>query len=336
MNKNIVYGVDLAKNVFQVHGTDHLGNTCLRKKLQRSKVIDFFSNKEKALIGIEACSGAHYWARELEKLGHTVKMMAPQYVKPYVKTNKNDAANAEAICEAVTWKNMRFVPLKSIQAQNLQAIHRARKRLVRDKVSLINEVRGLLGEYGIVIPRSVAKFNQRMPELLTSEDLSPSFKETLQDLYSEYLDKLSRIKKFDERLKREFKSNEICQNLGTIKGIGVIGATALVTTNPSVFKNGREFASWLGLTPKQHSSGGKTVLLGIGKRGNPYLREVLVHGARVFLQWSDKNDDPLSVWARKLKDKKGHNKACIAVANKLARIAWTIMNENRAFDKAIC
>jgi transposase len=334
MKKINVIGLDLAKNIFQIHGVDSTGNVALRKKVRRNDLMETFANLPACLIGMEACASAHYWAREFTKFGHTVKMMAPQYVKPYVKTNKNDAADAEAICEAVTRKNMRFVPAKSVAAQDLQSIHRARKRLSRNVTGLINEIRGLLSEYGVIIPAKVYNFRSQVPELLDDERLSPSFKRTLQGLYEEYIYMADKIKSYDERLKEEFNNRETCQNLGTVKGIGVITATALATVDPTVFSNGRQFAAWLGLTPKQHSSGGKDRLLGISKKGDTYLRELLVHGARIFLRWSDKNQDKLSIWARELKLRRGYNKACVAVANKLARIAWAIMTENRKYELA--
>lgn len=330
--KNIsVIGIDLAKNIFQIHGTDAVGNTVLKKKVPRGQLMATIANLPKCLIGMEACGSAHYWTREFSKFDHTVKLMAPQYVKPYVKTNKNDAADAEAICEAVTRKNMRFVPAKSIAAQDLQCIHRARKRLSRNITGLINEIRGFLSEYGIVIPQQVYNFRSKIPDILNDERLSPSFKRTLNELYDEYVYLSEQLKIYDQRLKEEFKARENCQNLATIKGVGVVTATALATVDPTVFKNGRQFAAWLGLTPKQHSSGGKEVLLGISKRGDTYLRELLVNGARIFLRWSEKNTDQSSVWARQLKKRRGYNKACVAVANKLARIAWVIMIENREY-----
>lgn len=333
--KNIsVLGIDLAKNIFQLHGTDATGNMVMRKKVTRAQLLNTIVKLPECLIGMEACASAHYWAREFAKCGHTVRLMAPQYVKPYVKTNKNDAADAEAICEAVTRKNMRFVPAKSVSAQDLQSIHRARKRLSRNVTGLINEIRGLLSEYGISMPQKTNNFRAHVPELLEDERLTPSFRRTLSELYEEFTFLSHKLKAYDERLKEEFKSREICQNLASIKGIGVISATALATVDASVFKNGRQFAAWLGLTPKQHSSGGKEMLLGISKRGDTYIRELLVHGARVFLRWSGKNTDKLSAWAKQVKERRGYNKACVAVANKLARIAWAIMTSHRKYDPA--
>jgi transposase len=334
MENTIVVGIDLAKNIFQLHGTDSVGKVLFKKKVRRNQLLNTVANLPQALIGMEACASSHYWAREFAKFGHTVKLMAPQYVKPYVKTNKNDAADAEAICEAVTRKNMRFVAPKSIAAQDLQSIHRARKRLSRNVTGLVNEIRGLLSEYGIVMAPKVSSFRSSVPQLLENEALSDSFKRTLRELYEEFVFMDEKLKAYDRRLKDEYNAREICQNLGTIKGIGIITATALATVDPTVFKNGRQFAAWLGLTPKQHSSGGKEKLLGISKRGDTYLRELLVHGARVFLRWSDKNTDKLSIWARELKLRRGHNKACVAVANKLARISWAIMTGNREFEPA--
>ncbi len=335
MKEITVLGIDLAKNSFQIHAVDAMGNVVMKKKLNRTQILKFASECPPCLVGMEACSSAHYWAREFSKFGHEAKLMAPQYVKPYVKTNKNDAADAEAICEAVGRKNMRFVPPKTIQAQDLQSLHRARKRLVQNVTGLINEVRGLLMEYGIVMPAKVSNFNKQLPLFLESESLTESFKKTLQELYEEYLYLKSKIKIYDQRLGQEYEAREICRNLGSIKGIGTITATALATVDPHVFKNGRQFAAWLGLTPRQFSTGGKDRLLGISKRGDRYLRQLLIHGARVFLHWSTKNKDQLSVWARELKARRGHNKACVGVANKLARIAWAIMTNNRVFEMSV-
>ena len=331
MRKVNVLGIDLAKNVFQLHGLDLQGNVVLKKKLRRGQLTAFIANLQPCLIGIEACSGSHYWARAFSQYGHNVKIMAPQYVKPYVKTNKNDMADAEAIAEAVTRKNMRFVPLKTIASHDLQSLHRARKRLVRNITALSNEVRGLLTEYGHVFPVGKKAFKQNVIRILKSDSLSNSFQKTLQDLYSEYLDLNLRLDEYNKRISKECQENPVCQKLLKVKGIGELTATALAIVDPHVFKNGREFAAWLGLTPRQFSSGSKDRLLGISKRGDGYIRQLLVHGSRVSLHWSSRKNDHLSIWASKLKDRRGYNKATVALANKLARICWAVMKYEKDF-----
>lgn len=326
-----VLGIDLAKNVFQLHGVDRHGNIVLKKKLRRNQLLEFVANLPSCLIGLEGCGGAHYWAREFIRMGHNVKAMPPQYVKPYVKTNKHDMADAEAICEAVAQKNMRFVPLKSVDAQDLQSLHRARKRLVRNITALMNEIRGLLGEYGIVFPQGHKSFKENVPSILADKALSGSFRQTLQDLFSEYCDLVERRKIYDARVESECNSRPVCKRLSSIKGIGPLIATILATVDPHVFKNGREFSAWLGLTPRQMSSGGKVKLLGISKRGDSYIRQLLVHGARVVLHWSERKDDRLSKWARELKARRGQNIATVAIANKLARIAWAVMKHDKEY-----
>jgi transposase len=333
--KNVsVLGIDLAKNIFQLHGINSAGDTVIKRKLKRSQLIAYIKKLPSCLIGIEACGAAHYWAREFKKLGHEVKMMPPQYVKPYVKTNKTDAADAEAISEAVTRKNMRFVPDKSIASQDIQSMHRARKRLVRNKTSLINEMRGLLMEYGVFIPKAVRNFNKYMPDIMNKNNLTNSFKETLQELYEEYQFIKVKIENYDFRIEKHTEDSDVCQRLLTIKGIGKLTASILSSIDIKEFNNGRDFAAWLGLTPRQHSSGGKDVFLGISKRGDSYIRSLLVHGARIALHWSARYDDKLSRWAQSVKERRGHNKACVALANKLARIAFSVMKNNTEYKLA--
>lgn len=330
--KNVsVLGIDLAKDIYQLHGVDSDGNITLKRKLRRNKLKEYIQSLPSCLIGIEACGASHFWAREFSSYGHEVKIMPPQYVKPYVKTNKSDAADAEAICEAVTRKNMRFVSKKSIEAQDIQSLHRARKRLINNKTSIVNEIRGLLMEYGVFIPKKIANFRKLMPAILGENDLTNSFKETLRDLYDEFLFIEQKTERYNQRIAAHFEKSERCQKLGTVKGIGKLTASILSTIDISGFKNGREFAAWLGLTPKQHSSGGKEVLLGISKRGDRYIRSLLIHGARIALHWSYRYNDRLSKWATRLKEKRGYNRACVALANKLARIAFAVMKNNTEY-----
>jgi len=336
--KNITtIGIDLAKNVFQLHGVDSVGNIVLKKRLTRKNFLSFFANLKSCLIGIEACCGSHYWARELEKLGHEVRQMPPQYVKPYVKTNKNDANDAEAVCEAVTRPNMRFVPIKNEEQLNLQALHRIRERLVRDRTSVVNQIRGLLLESGISIPQGVRSVRKMLPEIVEDLDnrLTLIERDFFSDLYTDLCDLDEKIEKYESRLQQLCKQSKECQRLLTIPGVGLLTATALVSIigDPSVFKNGRQFASWLGLTPRQHSSGGKDRLMGISKRGNCYARKLLVHGARSVVYRCQGKSDSRNRWVADIKARRGTMKAVVAQANKTARIVWAILTKDEEFHQ---
>jgi transposase len=260
-------GLDLAKNVFQVHGVDERGKPVVRKQLKRAQVLAYFANLEACLVGMEACGGAHYWARQLEGLGHTVRLMAPQFVKPYVKSNKNDAADAEAICEAVGRPSMRFVPVKSADQQAVLALHRARQGFVKARTAQVNQIRGLLAEYGIVIPQGIGHLAKRLPEILEDEgnDLPGIFRQLLRRL-GEHLRELDRqADEVEAQIQAWHRGNEASRRLAEIPGIGPLTASALVATvgNARSFADGRQMAAWLGLVPRQHSSGGKSVLSGI-------------------------------------------------------------------------
>jgi transposase len=334
-----VLGIDLAKTIFQLHGNNEHGKTVLKKQVKRAKLLETLSTMPPCLIGMEACSGASYWANEFEKIGHTVKLMAPQFVKPYVKSNKNDAADAEAIAEAVTRPNMRFVPIKQAWQRDIQCVHRARQRLIKNRTALTNEMHGLLHEYGIVVTkstRSSAKFRAELREAIApeSEILSPDTKETFLQLLAE-LDEINRnIEFFDSKILRISQENELCERLQTIPGVGKITATAILGTvaDAKLFKSGREFSAWLGLVPRQNSSGGKEQLLGISKRGDVYLRCMLVHGARSVLRTAGNRQDTLSQWAMEKQRTRGTNRAIVAVANKNARIIWALMNSGKSYE----
>jgi transposase len=331
-------GIDLAKNVFQLHGINSKGIIVLRKRLGRRNVLPFFANLRSCLIGLEACCGSHFWARELEKLGHEVRQMPPQYVKAYVKTNKNDANDAEAVCEAVSRPNMRFVPTKSEEQLNLQALHRIRERLVRSRTSLSNQIRGLLLEAGISIPQGVAKIRNLLPEIY--EDLSNRLtlieRDYLSDLYTELVDLDGKVLKYEKQLQNLCGQSAECQKLLTIPGIGLLTATALISAigDAHAFKNGRQLAAWVGLTPRQHSSGGKDRLMGISKRGNCYLRKLLVHGARSVVYRCRNKDDSRSKWLAGIEDRRGTMKATVAQANKTARIVWAVLVKNEPYCPA--
>src|SRR5919106_2138900 len=328
-------GIDLAKKIFHLVGTDTTGKIVWRKRLTRHALVPFMAQLPPVTIGLEACGGAHYWARQLRQQGQQVKLMAPQFVKPYVKANKNDMRDAEAIAEAVTRPTMRFVPIKDIDQQDIQALHRVRERLIGARTALINEVHGLMQEYGIVIPTGVSKFRQAVVEKLETEKdkLTPLSQEMFWKLIKEFAALEERIAAYQEQLETLAKLHPECQRLMTIPGIGPITATALIAAvgDMGVFKNGRQFAAWLGLVPKQHSTGGQTHLLGISKRGDSYLRKLLIHGARATLRWVGLRTDKRSQWIRGLLARRGWNRTAVAVANKNARIVWALLSRGGVY-----
>lgn len=337
MGNITLLGIDLAKNVFQITGMDSKGNPVLRKKLTRTKLVETVANVPACTIVMEACGGSNHWCRKFSSLGHTTKLISPQFVKPFVKTNKNDRNDSEAICEAASRPTMRFVSPKSIEQEDIQAVHRIRTRLVAERTALINQIRGLLAEYGIVIPQGVHKVRQELPLILEdAENELTSFSRGLfADLYEELLDKNRRIEIYNDKINIIFKENDDCQRISKIEGVGPITATAIVATigNPNVFKNGRHFAAYLGLVPKQSSSGNKERLLGISKRGDNYVRSLLVHGGRSVVNRVATKDDARSKWLLALKLRRGANKAAVALANKNARIIWAILSSNSQYIK---
>ena len=284
---------------------------------------------------MEACGSSHYWARELQKQGHTVKLMAPQFVKPYVKGNKNDANDAEAICEAVARPNMRFVAVKTIEQQDIQAVHRIRSTLVQQRTAKANQIRGLLAEYGIIVERRIEKLRKALPLLLEDGEngLSLDFRLLLQSLQQDLIGLDDRADEMDKKIRQLAGSNATAKRLQQIPGIGPVTATALVCAigDGKQFKRGRDLAAWLGLTPRQHSSGGKDCLLGISKRGDAYLRTLLIHGARAVLKVANKKDDPRSRWLQGLCSRRNKNIAAVALANKNARIAWALLTKETDF-----
>lgn len=334
--KICVLGIDIAKQSFQLHGVDENEEPVLKKSLSRQKLIDFIANLSPCLIGLEACGGAHHWVRVFTKMGHTVRIMAPQFVKPYVKSNKNDAVDAEAICEAVARPTMRFVPAKSIEQQDLQSIHRIRSQSVAKRTAQVNQLRGLLMEYGIVMPKGVSHVRKRIPDILEDAEngLTPLFRALVNDIYSEILHSDKRIKILEEQLTLFSRQNEDCKRLLTIPGIGPLTATALVCAigDVRVFNSGRELAAWLGLVPRQHSTGGKPTLLGISKRGDPYLRMLLIHGGRAVVRVTNNYHDKRNQWFQKLEQRRGKNITAVAVANKNARIAWALLSKQENYQ----
>jgi transposase len=331
-----VVGIDIAKRVFHLVGMDERGKIVMRKRCSRGEVLPLLANLGPTTIGMEACGGAHYWARCLREQGHEVKLMAPQFVKPYVKSNKNDMRDAEAIAEAVTRPSMRFVPVKDVAQQDIQALHRVRERLVTARTALVNEMRGLLAEYGIVLPQGLAKFRQALISTLEAEHmkLTPLGQELFHKLFGE-LGKLdAELAYYQDKLEALAQAHPVCQRLLTIPGIGPLTATALLAAvgDAGVFKNGRQFAAWLGLVPKQYSTGGQTRLLGISKRGDSYIRKLLIHGARATLRWARTKADRRSQWIRGLLDRRGWNRTAVAVANKNARIVWALLSRGGVYE----
>ena len=337
MNKTTVIGLDIAKNVFQAHGLDKAGRRLFSKKLRRAEVLPFFRSLNPCLVGIEACGGSQYWAKALGDIGHTVKLIPAQYVKPYVKTNKNDAADAEAIAEAVTRPNMRFSSLKASWQQDIQILHRARTRLVRARTALCNEMRGFLHERGIIAPKGQVTLRKKalflLAEIPEESLLTMEFRQVLEDLIEELNVLDERVSRYDRWLRAVAQTAETCRRLEKIEGIGLMTATALVAAlgNASDFKNGRQFSAWIGLVPRQHSSGGKSNLLGISKRGNPYLRSLLIHGARAVANHSSKRSDSRSSWLNEKIKTRGFNRAIVAYANKNARIAWAMLAKGEEY-----
>jgi transposase len=328
-------GIDLAKDVFQVHGVDSQEKVILRKQFRRVQLLAYFEKIAPCLIGMEACGSAHYWARELQKLGHTVKLMAPQFVKPYVKSNKNDANDAEAICEAVARPTMRFVAVKTIAQQDIQAIHRVRSELVSHRTAKVNQIRGLLAEYGLAVGRRIEVLRTALPLLLEDAEngLTLDFRILLDELRQDLINLDERVQVMDKKIKTLANSHGEAKRLLAIPGIGPITATAIISTigNGKQFKRGRDFAAWLGLTPRQHSSGGKERLLGISKRGDSYLRTLLIQGARAVLRVVGQKDDPRSRWLQNLCSRRNKNIAAVALANKNARIIWALLTKETDF-----
>jgi len=330
-------GIDLAKNVFQIHAADERGKVVVRKQLKRDQMAVFFARLEPCLIGMEACGSAHHWARKLQSFGHTVKLMAPQFVKPYVKSNKNDAVDAEAICEAVTRPTMRFVPIKNIEQQAALSLHRARQGFVKARTAQANQIRGLLGEYGLIVPKGISFITSRVPALIedATNELPGSFR-LLIDRLLESLKALDhQVVELEAEIKRWHRSNEASVRLEKIPGIGPLTASALAATvgDARNFGNGRQMAAWLGLVPRQHSSGGKATLLGMSKRGDAYVRTLLIHGARSVVKYASAKPDSDS-WLQNLIRRRNVNVSIVALANKNARIAWALLSHGREFDRS--
>jgi transposase len=335
MTKVTTVGLDLAKTVFQIHASDQDGRPVLRKKLRRAQLVPFFADLAPCLIGMEACASAHYWARELQALGHEVRLIPPQYVKPFVKTNKNDAADAEAICEALVRPTMRFAAVKSAEQQSVLMLHRARELLVRQRTKLINALRGHCGEFGIVAAQGAPKVSDLIEVIEDPEDQRVPMlaREALGSLIGQLRMAQAQILGLEKKLMVWHRANEASRRLETIPGVGVITATALVATigDASQFQSGRQLAAWLGLVPRQHSSGGEERLGRISKRGDGYIRRFLVHGARADLRWSRHRKERRSLWQESLLTRRPTNVVLVAMANKTARVVWATLNRGETF-----
>jgi transposase len=334
-----VYGVDIGKNLFHVVGLDDVGRPIQRVKFRRDTLLAFFAAAPAALIGMEACPGAQWLARKLQAQGHRVRIIPAQFVKPYVKANKNDTLDAEAIAEAVTRPTMRFVQMKSPDQIDTQALHRVRDRQVSSRTRLINQMRAFCLEFGIAIRQGAGVFKLDIPRILQDEanDLTSAMRRLLEDLLNELKALEARIAVVTREIEALASRDDTAHRLTTIPGIGPLSATALIAAvgDGKQFRKARDLAAWLGLVPRQHSTGGKPTLLGIRKRGNPYVRRLLIHGARSCFIHLNRSHDRLGAWIDKLSARMHANKVVVALANKIARIAWVIMTRPEALYKRV-
>jgi len=335
MSTIALIGLDLAKSIFQLHGEDSQGNAVLKKRLTRTQLAEFFAQLEPCIIAMEACGSAHYWARKLTALGHQPKLIPPQYVKPFVKTNKNDAADAAAIATAARQADMPMVSVKTMEQQAVLSIHRARDGLVKSKTATCNQIRGLLAEFGLVLPQGAHQLLQ-VPTLLENgeNDLPVLLRELIGRLCGHLKHLAQEIEQCETMILAWHRQNEASQRLVAIPGVGVLTATAVVATvgDARQYRNGRQFAAALGLVPRQHSSGGKERLLGISKRGDGYLRRLLIHGTRTVWRFREKTPDFEQTWLGKLAKRRPTNVALVALANKRARTIWAMLFHGRQFD----
>jgi len=322
-------GIDLGKTTFHLVALDDHGNIIIRKKFSRKQLLAYTANLPSSLVGIEACSGAHFIGARLRDQDHQVRLIPAQFVKPFVKSNKNDFIDAEAIAEAVSRQNMRFVPIKTDDQLDLQALHRVRDRLVHRRTAVINQIRGFLLERGITFAKGPANLRNRMPDIVEDADanLTPRMRTLLDRLWQEWKQLESGIETASDEIEQIASEDEACQRLRQIPGVGPLVSTATVAAigNGAAFRKGREFAAWLGLVPRQYSTGGKTRLYGISKRGNTYLRRMFIHGARAVLMRVKYDTAGLGQWVHQLEARTTRNKVIVAAANKLARIAWAVL-----------
>jgi transposase len=328
-------GIDLAKNVFSVHGVDAHGKPVLKKTLSRGKLLESFANLPPCIIGMEACSGAHHWARALRNLGHDARIIAPRFVIPYRKSGKNDGNDAEAICEAVSRPAMRFVPVKSVEQQAVLSLHRIRSAVVAERTAQINQLRGLLAEFGLIMPKGRYPAQHHIPDILedASNGLPGLARRLLHDIYQRIQTLNHQVLAYDREIEALARHSEPARRLMGLPGVGSVTATALVASvaDPAQFDNGRQLAAWLGLVPRQYSTGGKTRLGRITKQGDKYLRMLLIHGARSVLAALKDKQDRTSCWLRELVARRGYKRAAVALAAKNARIVWVMLTRGEAY-----
>jgi transposase len=334
MDKVTTVGIDLAKNTFSVHGVDAAGNVLLRKTVSRARLTALIAQLAPCVIGLEACSGAHEWARRFQVFGHTVKIMAPKFVVPYRRSGKNDGNDAEAICEAVQRPSMRFVPVKSVEQQSILSMHRVRQGFIEERTATINRIRGLMSEFGVVLPARAVEVKRGAG--VAAAALPSMARSAIEDLISHLAVLDERIDAYDRQLQAIARSDETVKRLMTVPGVGPLGALATVATvgNAHEFRNGRQFAAWLGLVPRQWSTGGKARLGRITKHGDAYLRTLLIMGARAALQMASVRSDKMSRWAMALKERRGYHRAVVALAAKNARILWALLTRQSDFRTA--
>ncbi len=331
-------GIDLAKNVYQLHGVDRTGKTMLKRRLKRYQWFKVLLDKTEpdCVIGMEACAGAHHWGRQLQARGYTVKLIPPQFVKPYVKSNKSDAKDAEAICEAMSRPNMRFVTVKRVEQQDIQATHRIRAELMTQRTAKANQIRGLVAEYGLVAPKHLSSLRAAIPCWLEDAEngLTADFRALLQGVWNDLLGLDDRVCEMDKLIKRLAENNEDCVRLQQLRGVGPLIATAMVATvgDARQYHKSRQMAAAIGITPRQHSSGDRDRMLGISKRGDVYLRTLMIHGARSAVAVAKHKDDRLSRWVTEIAKRRHPNVAAVALANKTARMAWAMLRNETNYD----
>lgn len=335
MSKSMTIGLDLAKHQFHVVCCDRRGKLVKRQQLSRARLLPWFANIEPCLVGMEACASSHYWARELQRLGHEVRLISPQYVKPYLRGNKNDYNDALAIAEAVVRPEMRFVAIKSAAQQDIQAVHRLRERRIQERTGLCNQLRGLLAEYGVILAKGVSTLRKQVPAILEDGEngLSGLFRELLAQGYQQLCELDAHIEAYTRQITTISRQQEACRRLQSIPGFGPIVASAFYSLvgDGSGYRRGRDVSAALGLVPRQHGTGGKPKLGSISKRGDRYLRSLLVQGAWSVLMHADSKDDELSRWVKRIRAKRGFHKAVVALANKLARIGWAVLAEKSCY-----
>ena len=328
MNDTTLLGIDIAKDVFQLHGVNEHGKTTLTKRLSRKKLKEFMVNLPSCTVVMECCGASHYWGRTFTEYSHTVKLIAPQHVKPYVMGNKNDKNDAAAIIEASRSVRARFVPVKNVEQQDMQALLRIRQGFIRERTRLSNQIRGLVTEYGVFIPKSFSALKKQLPAYLEDEatELTQFMKDEITSVLEAFHDADARIRAYDKKTEKLAANHEMAQKLMTICGVGPKSAIAVLAMGDlSHLKNGRGFGAYIGLVPRQCSSGNTARLQGISKRGNAYLRELLIHGARAAISRVKDKRDGKSLWLKALIERRGTNRAAVALANKHARVIWHLL-----------